>query len=128
MRLLLDTHVLLWMFSDDVRLSPDVRVVLENTDNVLYYSDVSIWEVAIKHAAHPVDNLDAGRFFELCSHSDLHLLSIKTAHILAISKLEQIHRDPFDRLLLAQALFENMTFVSHDRFVSQYSTPMILSF
>ena len=127
MRLLLDTHILIWMFEDNDKLSQAARNLVFDKDNVLFCSDVSVWEVSLKHFTHPDRGITALEFDELCRESDLHFLSIRKEHIFCSEELEAVHFDPFDRLLLAQAKCECMHLVSHDRYIAQYSSVNVIS-
>ena len=122
MRLLVDTHVFLWLESEPERLSNRTRATLEDTDNELYLSVVSGWEIVIKHAIGklplPVDpavyvptRLARSAFLEL---------GVKMPHVLAVSGLPAHHDDPFDRLLIAQAQVESLTFVTVDERIAKY--------
>lgn len=125
MRLLLDTHILLWAAGQDDRLSPAARRLIERPGNEVVFSAASLWEVALKRqggksdfAAEPAvlrrTLLDSG-YVEL---------PITGIHVAATSALPPIHKDPFDRLLLAQALTEGMTLVTADKVLSRYPGPI----
>ena len=122
MRLLIDTHVFLWLETEPERLGAKARTILEDTDNELFLSVVSGWEIAIKHAlgklplpAEPPVYVPArvarGGFQEL---------DVTMAHALAVWGLPSHHDDPFDRLLIAQAQVEGMTIVTVDERVAKY--------
>ena len=120
MRLLLDTHVLIWMFSDDSRLTADARELLLDANNILYCSAVSVWEVALKHGVRPEENIGPARFMEYCDASFVKRLDLKCEHMVPLEDMLAIHNDPFDRLLIAQASIERMTLVTHDAFIRRY--------
>lgn len=120
MRLLLDTHVLIWMFSDDSRLTADARELLLDEDNILYCSVVSIWEVALKHGVRPEENIGPTKFVEYCDASHIKHLDLKREHVLPLEDMPAIHGDPFDRLLIAQSSAERMTLVTHDANIRLY--------
>ena len=106
MKILLDTHILLWVLSNDAKLSEKARKLVENEENEIYYSIVSLWEVELKRLAHP------------------------EAMPLAGLKREENalpHKDPFDRMLICQAATENMLFVTHDSLIPGYCEPCILA-
>jgi PIN domain nuclease of toxin-antitoxin system len=123
MKLLLDTHVLLWCLSQPGALRPDLRDRLQDPDNVVFVSTVSAWEMEIKRALGklkaPADldeQLRQRRFTEL---------SVHLRHVRALRDLPPLHRDPFDRMLVAQALADDLTLVSHDKRVQRYPVPCL---
>ena len=132
MKLLLDTHIALWAISDSKRLSGDIRALLENEDNAVYYSMVSVWEVAIKRKIHPEQMPMAEEaFVSLCEETGLERIDIRLPHIFALKGLTRLetaphHNDPFDRLLLAQAKTEGFKFVTHDSLITGYHEPCIM--
>ena len=116
MRVLLDTHVLLWLLAGDERLSPRARSVVEDADDV-YASIVNLWEVGLKLSRGSFDvevpSWDAV-FPRKCEACGVHLLALKPAHCRRIQHLAFHHEDPFDRMLVAQALTENLAILSKD--------------
>ena len=133
MKVLLDTHIVLWAISDSKRLSEDVRAILENEDNAVYYSMASVWEVAIKRKIHPDQMpMDEEVFVSLCEESGFERLDIRLPHIFALKELARLetaphHNDPFDRLLLAQAKSEGFRFVTHDSLIIGYNEPCVMA-
>jgi PIN domain nuclease of toxin-antitoxin system len=121
-KLLLDTHVLLWWQRDDRRLNRLAREAIATAD-IVWVSAVSGWEVAIKSA------LGRLRLAEplavLLAADDFTELPVRLAHTAQLEQLAPHHTDPFDRLLVAQALAERATVVSHDRSLEPYGVPMI---
>ena len=108
MKLLIDTHILLWALLDDDRLPQKARELLTHTENDVYYSIISLWEIELKHLLRPL-------------HS---------RHIFALSSLyrpdtAKPHKDPFDRLLICQAKCENMVFLTHDALLADYNEPCV---
>lgn len=92
MKLLLDTHIALWAISDSKRLSEDVRAILENADNTVYYSMASVWEVAIKRKIHPEQMpMDEEVFVSLCEETGLERLDIRLPHVFALKGLTRHH-------------------------------------
>ena len=129
MRLLLDTHVVLWAISQDRRLTSQAEDLLDASEHVLIVSAVSILEIAIKNALpKPRSNIDitANRVLELLTGSGIEMLPASPRHAAAVEELPPIHNDPFDRLLVAQALTEPLILVTHDRIVASYSNNFIL--
>ena len=127
MRVLLDTHVLVWVFEDDPRLTKTARDMLGNPDNMFFYSDASVWEIGLKHLAHPDKAIDGRAFDELCRESGFYHLSIQREHVLESLDLPLVHRDPFDRLLIAQAGCERMKLMSHDANIGRYELGYLLA-
>lgn len=132
MKILLDTHILLWAISNDVRLPDKARKLIENEENEIYYSIVSLWEVEIKHLAHPgAMPVSAEELAEYCEQSGFQRILIREKHVFALAGLQREesappHKDPFDRMLICQAATNNMMFVTHDSLMSGYSEPCIL--
>ncbi|MCE2959406.1 MAG: type II toxin-antitoxin system VapC family toxin [Akkermansiaceae bacterium] len=128
MRLLLDTHTILWYIFGDSRLSSRARDAILTTDEV-YWSMVSIWEIGIKQSlGKPGFELPAdwARFLpEQMSLQGFSHLPIDSSHCEAVSKLHWYHRDPFDRLLIATAKIENLTIVSRDTSFQKYPIDQI---
>ena len=129
MRILLDTHVAIWAIFDSRRIPTNVRDALEDIGNEVLYSIVSVWEIEIKHLAHP-DNMpiDASEFVTQCRASDFNELPLLKEHIYRLRDLRRAedahpHKDPFDRILLCQSLSEGATFVTHDSALKGYDLP-----
>ncbi len=130
MRLLLDTHVALWAISDSPHLGARARALIEDVDNQVHVSAASLWEIGIKHAlrrtgpgAIGLSAEQASRWFE---RAGFFLVSITPAHARAVERLPDLHRDPFDRMLVAQALEEPFRLVTHDARVGEYSATIVL--
>ncbi|AUX46497.1 twitching motility protein PilT [Sorangium cellulosum] len=122
MRLLLDTHVWLWFALDPGRVSADVQALLGSVDTEIYVSVASLWEVVIKTSLGKLDLPDPPETFWECQTrgSGMATLPIRPEHILDIAVLPHIHRDPFDRLLVAQARVERLTLVTTDPKIRAY--------
>ncbi len=122
MRLLLDTHAFLWWRIDEARLSPEVRVVVGDAD-IVYVSLASAWEIAIKTSigklrlANPIEQ-------ELVA-SDFEPLPVGLRHIEHVASLPLHHRDPFDRMLVAQCQVERLTLVTADQRLQPYDVPFL---
>jgi PIN domain nuclease of toxin-antitoxin system len=128
-RLLLDTHVALWAITDDARLPARIRALIENPQNDIVVSAATIWEIAIKHALSrgrptdmPLSGEEAVMLFQRFGYE---LLSITPRHASAVETLPPHHGDPFDRLLVAQALTEPLRLVSHDPAIARYGELVI---
>lgn len=115
-RLLLDTHALLWWFTDDARLSRPARDAIADTSTVVLVSAASAWEIAIKHRLGKLGELAGvlSRFDDLCEADSFTHLPMTHVHALHAGRLRAEHRDPFDRMLAAQAYIENVPIVSCD--------------
>lgn len=127
MNILLDTHVALWAITDSPRLSQQARDLILSPRATVWVSTASIWEIAIKYSLKrgdmPVSGKDAKRFFE---QSGYRFLSVEAEHATAVETLPLHHQDPFDRMLVAQALIEPMRLLTHDQLVARYSDTIVL--
>jgi PIN domain nuclease of toxin-antitoxin system len=121
MRLLLDTHVALWALTDNRKLGKKARTLLMEPANEVYFSAATIWEIAIKHALArkdmPVSATEAQKYFVAAGYIELPVLG---HHAAAVESLPRHHADPFDRMLVAQAQFEPMKLLTHDRQLIAY--------
>ncbi|UVE43596.1 type II toxin-antitoxin system VapC family toxin [Pseudomonas chlororaphis] len=124
MRVLLDTHILLWALSDDPKLSAKARKLIESAAEV-YISAASFWEMAIKVSLGKLD-VDLEQIREYCLASGFIELAITSEHAIAVKDLEHHHRDPFDRLIVATAISEPMKLLTADPLVAKYSSLAIL--
>jgi PIN domain nuclease of toxin-antitoxin system len=125
--LLLDTQVLLWALNGDKALSSSMEFALRDPGNVLNYSVVSIWEAAIKLAKGNLQ-MPGNSVASLYRHAEengISILPIRREHLLTLEKLPMLHRDPFDRLIIAQARAEHMRLVSADGLIYQYEPDAI---
>lgn len=123
MNFLLDTHVLLWWLDDNPALSEQAKTAISDGQNLVFISAVVVWEIRIKEALGKLKVPD--NFQETLSKQPFEFLDITIEHAHAISQLPLIHRDPFDRLLIAQAKLENMTLISRDKFIKKYQILLI---
>lgn len=127
MRLLLDTHAFIWWDSDPTKLSPRVMGLCEDASNVILLSVASVWEMQIKTQLGKMQ-LDKP-LEEIIAHqqqtNQMQVLPIALGHVLALRRLPDHHRDPFDRLLIAQADVEGAALVSHDHVVAKYPVEVI---
>ncbi|MCS3515645.1 MULTISPECIES: type II toxin-antitoxin system VapC family toxin [Pseudomonas] len=124
MRVLLDTHVLLWALSDDPKLSSKARRLIENAAEI-YVSAATFWEMAIKVGLGKLD-ADLDDIREYCLESGFVELPITSEHAIAVKDLEQHHKDPFDRLIVATAMSEPTRLLTADTQVAQYTSLAIL--
>jgi PIN domain nuclease of toxin-antitoxin system len=126
-KLLLDTHLLLWSAGKTERLSTEARALIEALDNELFFSSASLWEVVIKRGLGRDDfKVDARLLRRGLLDNGYSELPIGSEHVVAIENLPPIHRDPFDRILVAQAQVEGITLLTADPTVAQYPGPIRL--
>ncbi len=120
MRQILDTHILIWFVSGDPRISASMRSQIENNDNLL--SIASVWEMAIKHSIGKLKFEPTFNEFieQQIIMNGIELLPIRIDHVAVISSLPLDHRDPFDRLLIAQSIVENIPLLSADQIFDAY--------
>ena len=123
MKCLLDTHTAFWYFEGSPELSAKAKSAIENSGNEIYVSIVSAWEIAIKRSLERKKTIlcSVGEFFDEVSASGFELITLAPRHIQPIETLPFHHRDPFDRLLIATAMVEDMTFLSADENVPKYN-------
>ncbi len=127
MRLLLDTHVAIWALTDPRRIAPQVFEAIGDAHNEVMVSAVAVWETAIKFRlgrqdSPPFSGHEAIGHFE---RGGFALLGVNAAHAAYVERLPPLHADPFDRLMLAQAIVEGMQFVTYDRYLSRYDVPLL---
>ena len=124
MKLLLDTHILLWSAAD--KLPPNAETYVLNESNELYFSPVSLWEIAIKNRLNRADfNVDVHALYSGLLNGGYVEVPISTRHALAVENLPDIHKDPFDRMLISQAVVEGMKIVTADGLVAKYPAAVI---
>ena len=125
MKVLLDTNVLLWLLYDDKKkVSPEIRKLINDDSTKLYVSICSIWEVKIKHLKKPeLMPIDGDELFEALTDTDVQVLNVKYAYINQLKKIaeEKIHYDPFDQMLIASAISEDLTIVTSDSQIVKYN-------
>jgi len=121
MNLLLDTHLLLWAASEPQRLSAKARALLLDPANQLLFSAASLWEISIKNGLERSDfNVDPLRLWRMLLFNGYHELPITSKHTIAVNELPLLHKDPFDRILVAQARVEGLTLLTADKWVAKY--------
>lgn len=125
MRLLLDTHILLWWLLDDRKLTKETERYISSSENEVFISPVSTWEIAIKQSIGRL-TIDLKEFDQAIQKSGLSVLSITMPHTLAVASLPMHHTDPFDRLLVAQSIVEPMRIVTHDETMGMYGGHIIV--
>lgn len=128
MRLLLDTHIVLWALTDDRRLGALARKLIADPANEVYVSAATIWELAIKHALRRTSLPVSGTaVIDYCTQARYQFLDVRPLHAAAVETLPALHGDPFDRMLIAQALTEPMRLITHDRTLAAYTDTVILA-
>ena len=133
MKVLIDTHIAIWAISDDPKLPEAARDILLDESNEIYYSTASIWEVVIKHMAHPEKVIiDGDTLAQSCENTGFNVLPILNKHVFALKDLKYPdnaprHNDPFDRIMIAQAKIEGMKFLTHDALIPYYNESFIIS-
>jgi len=125
MRLLLDSHILLWSVFEPTKLSTSLQKEIENKNNIVSVSIVSLWEIAVKQNIGRL-SLPKNFFEKVQKESGFDMLLLQPAHIQQYLTLPLHHRDPFDRMLIAQAQQEELTLVTHDDLILQYENVSIL--
>ena len=132
MNLLLDTHILIWALNEDPKLSEKARSLILDPGNAVYYSSVSIWEFAIKHALHPDNVAFSGKeLSQYCQEAGFLPIEMRDRHVYALETITRAddapaHHDPFDRILIAQAKAENLSFLTHDSLIPYYNETCIV--
>ena len=124
MKFLLDTHALLWWLADDNQLGRRARELVEDPGNDVLISVVSLWEIAVKTRIGKL-RADIGEITGAVQQEGFTLLDIAMTHLLTLAGLPMHHRDPFDHLLIAQAITEDATFISEDRNTALYPVRIV---
>lgn len=134
MRLLVDTHLLIWMLINATdKLSAKAVNLLNDENNELFYSPISVWEVYIKLQRHPDEFIfDEKQFEAACRNAGMKSLDLKPEHVLELKSLKPAddvrdHKDPMDRFLIAQAKFENMYLITHDHIMPFYEEKCVIN-
>jgi len=127
MKYLLDTHAFLWFVTDDNRLSSKAKSIIQDSNNEIYFSAASAWEISIKTK---LGRLKLGRnlesfIIEQLTENSFGPLAITVSHSLYTEKLPQIHKDPFDRIMISQSKIENMVMITRDREIREYKVSTV---
>jgi PIN domain nuclease of toxin-antitoxin system len=127
MNILLDTHLLLWAAGNPGRLSKGASALIEDRANALYFSAASLWEIAVKRGLGRADfQADPRLLRRGLLDNGYAELPVKGAHAVALDQLPLIHKDPFDRILVAQSIVEGFVLVTSDEMISRYPGPVRL--
>lgn len=126
MKYLIDTQILIWLFGDTNRLSPTVAGIIKDSKNNIVVSIASFWEIAIKSSLNKLKlPFDLPKLVDETLANNIDLLDIDMAHILAVANLPFHHGDPFDRIIIAQGISENLKIISSDKVFDVYSVNRI---
>ena len=123
MRLLLDSHAVIWWLMDEGKLSPETLRTINDPEHTLFLSAVTAWEIAIKKAAGKLTTPDD--LVEQLRRNAIHELPITIEHATAAGQLPLHHKDPFDRMLIAQAMLEDLTLITRDRNIARYAVQVL---
>jgi PIN domain nuclease of toxin-antitoxin system len=125
-RLLLDTHLLIWVVSEPDRLSPKALELMNDDANDLFFSAASIWEIAIKASYQRADFMvNVPDLHSELLRNGYREVAVSSGHTFAVVHLPHLHKDPFDRMLLAQAMREDLTLVTADATLASYPGPIL---
>lgn len=131
MKLLIDTHIIIWLYEGNKKLSAKARDMITDNKNEIYFSSLAIFEIELKHKNNPENMPHSGEEIrDFCFDGGFKCLSLELNHVLAFESLKRkadkpLHRDPFDNLMLAQAVAEDMTFITHDEHIDEYDSENI---
>jgi len=123
LRVLLDTHFLLWWLDDAPELGDKAREVISRPENLIFYSAASLWELRIKESTGKIDLPE--NFATILQSEPFEALGVTVRHTEALRGLPMHHRDPFDRMLIAQAVAEKLTLLTRDEFIPLYDVASI---
>ena len=132
MKLLLDTHIILWALDDNPKLPSQARALIMDTKNEIYYSSASIWETTIKYMSKPDKiRISGSKMSDLCREMGYQMLPIADKHVKALETLvyhdqNHIHNDPFDRIMIAQAKADGLRFITHDSKIPYYEESCVM--
>ena len=133
MKVLLDTHIALWTLLDSEKLPIEARNLINQENVEPVFSLISMWVIAIKHAIHPDQMpITGAQFLDYCTQAGFQQLLIYEEHVLEVEKLKRdenapSHKDPFDRMLIAQAKAEGMILLTHDSLLAGYNEPCVMT-
>jgi len=128
MKYLLDTHAVIWYFEDSSRLPSNAKDIIDNTTNRIFLSSISFWEIAIKINSGKLKlNMSFDKVLDHVKKGDFEVVQIEDEYLKMLSVLPYIHNDPFDRLLIATALAENLTIITVDENIHKYDVTWIWS-
>lgn len=132
MKLLLDTHIILWALDDNPKLPSQARALIMDAENDIYYSSASIWETTIKYMSKPDKiRISGSKLSDLCREMGYQMLPIADKHVKALETLvyhdqNYAHNDPFDRIMIAQAKADGLKFITHDSKIPYYEEACVM--
>lgn len=132
MKLLLDTHSILWALDDNPKLPSQARALIMDENNDIYYSSASIWETTIKYMSNPDKiRISGSKLSDLCQEMGYQMLPIADRHVRALETLiyhnqNQVHNDPFDRIMIAQAKADGLKIITHDSKIPLYEESCVM--
>ncbi|MGI0480302.1 type II toxin-antitoxin system VapC family toxin [Geminocystis sp. CENA526] len=124
MKYLLDTHILLWWLGDEQKLSPQIRTIISNPENVIFVSTATIWEMSIKQSLGKLSV--PNNLLEKLKDNNFTILHITAEHGLKIKDLPLYHKDPFDRMLIVQSIIEDLTIITLDTKFPLYNISLLI--
>jgi len=122
MNILLDTHILLWHLTDNPKLSKEKSAIIENPENGKFFSIASLWEIGIKKS---IGKLDINRQITELIPIEVNIIAIKPTHIEKIMELPFHHRDPFNRMIIAQSMLDDLVVMTDDQNFKYYSVKLL---
>lgn len=126
MNLLLDTHTLIWLLEGDNNISPKALNAIQNPSNSCFISSASLWEIAIKISIKKLSiNIPFQEIYQLVYNNGIEILTLEFEHFLKVGSLPFHHKDPFDRIIIAQAIVEKMTIIGKDEYFNYYNLDLI---
>jgi len=126
MAYLLDTHAFLWFVSGDKQLPESARNIIEDIHQSCFLSAASLWEITIKHQNKKLDlGLSLEDLFDFADRNQIEIIPINYEHLLLLSKLPGHHNDPFDRLIISQAISEELIIITRDKLFKKYKAQLI---
>jgi len=126
MAYLLDTHTLLWFLSGDKQLPESAKEIIKNVNESCFLSAASLWEITIKIQINKLElGISLEELFEFVDRNQIEVVPINYIHLLQLSRLPAFHNDPFDRLIIAQAISENLKLITKDSVFKKYSVNLI---
>lgn len=126
MAYLLDTHTLLWFVAGDKQLPESSKEIIKNVNESCFLSAASLWEITIKHQLKKLElGISLEELFEFVERNQIEIIPINSIHLLQLSQIPFYHNDPFDRLIIAQAMSENLKLISKDSIFKKYPVNLV---
>lgn len=126
MAYLLDTHTLLWFVAGDKQLPESSKEIIQNVNESCFLSAASLWEITIKHQLKKLElGISLEELFKFVDRNQIEIISINSLHLLQLSKLPFYHHNPFDRMIIAQAISENLKLISRDHIFKNYQVSLV---